>query len=94
MDRDDEADARDDRDLADWEPLFGPHTPADEVAELADRYADRAVSGIRAHLAALPLTPDAREAVEPQLVDGIMKMYMRDVFARIHRRLKTGTDGT
>jgi hypothetical protein len=44
----------DNSDLGDWQPLFGPHTPTDEVAELADRYA----------------------------------------FARIHRRLKTGTEGT
>ncbi len=54
-------DADDDRGLGDdWQPLFGPHTPSDEVAELADRYADRAVSDIRAHLAELALTPAGR----------------------------------
>lgn len=84
----------DDSDLGDWQPLFGPHTPTDEVAELADRYADQAVTGIRAHLAALPLTLDAREGVEPQLVDAIMRLHVRYVFARIHRRLKTRTEGT
>jgi hypothetical protein len=64
MDRDD---ARAPDDNADWVPVFTAHTPADEVTAWTDIYADRAVADIRAHLAALPLTPDARDAVEPQL---------------------------
>jgi FtsP/CotA-like multicopper oxidase with cupredoxin domain len=64
--RDDVDDARDEP----WMPAFSVHTPADEVQELADYYARRAVIELRASVStALAVPPDSAGLKIPFIPD-------------------------
>jgi hypothetical protein len=82
----------DDDDRVDaWMPVFSAHTPADEVQELADYHARRAVIEMRASVSTALAVPPDSAGLDARLVEVVMQMYVRDLFARLHRRLKAET---
>ena len=83
----------DDRNLGDWAPLFGPNTPSDEVQAMADASAQQCVNDLRKQLTTeLQLTPAGRAALDARLVFLFARLHTRDLYARLHARLKAGGD--
>jgi hypothetical protein len=72
----------------DWAPVFSSHTPADEVQELADYYARRAVAELRASVSTALAVPRDTPGLDARLAELVMQMHIRDMFARAHERLK------
>jgi hypothetical protein len=75
-------------DDAPWAPVFTAHTPGDAVQELADHYARRAVIELRASVSTALAVPPDSPGLDARLVEAVMQMHVRDLFARIHQRLK------